>query len=76
MGIMRCTAFMSRLRIEKGRKMNCEINPAMFKDIQTALESVGIMSYCAGALTGLLLAAPLAWVVSELWAMYRQRGTM
>lgn len=56
--------------------MNCEINPAMFKDIQTVLESVGIMSYCAGALTGLLLAAPLAWMVSVLWAMYRQRGPM
>lgn len=46
--------------------MNCELNPAVFDDIKNALEA-GLWSYVAGILTGLLLAASLAWLISEVW---------
>lgn len=52
----------------------CEYDPAMLQDVQAVLESVGFWSYGAGLLTGLLLAAPLAWIVSEVWRWYQMRG--
>lgn len=51
--------------------MKCEINPAVFDDVKNALEAVGLWSYVAGMLTGLLLAAPLAWLISEAWHYYQ-----
>lgn len=53
--------------------MNCELNPAVFDDIKNALEAVGLGSYVAGMITGLLLAAPLAWLISEAWHYYQSR---
>lgn len=54
--------------------MKCELNPAVFDDIKNALEAVGLWPYVAGILTGLLLAASLAWLISEAWHYYQSWG--
>lgn len=60
---------MSRLRIEtkEGRKMNCEINPAIFDDIAQGIEAVALPCFIGGMITG----AAFLYLVAQLWCFRR-----
>lgn len=49
--------------------MNCEINPAIFDEMVTAIETVSIPYFVAGMITG----AAVLYLVAQIWYYRRAR---